>query len=83
MKHVRAGWCAWAILVIVLIAVPVACSQTRADSTRADGPADHIQYCHGDWCIVRKDTLTKIASDVQHMAAHVEGIRGLCGWSDK
>ena len=36
--------------------------------------------CNAEWCLIRKATFNELLLGVQKMNAHIEELRGLCGW---
>ena len=84
----RAGWYGFGIIALLLIAVPFACTVTRAqvppDTTRADGPAQQPDVrCVNGWCLVKQDTLKSLLTGLQKLDEHARELRELCGWRDK
>ena len=58
------------LLAAVLLALPAQAAQ----------PVVVDVMCAGEWCRIRKDTLKELLSGAAKMSAHVEELRGLCGW---
>lgn len=87
----RGKWYAWAILIVLAIAIPFACTVSQASpaptetqpETRADGPAEPEDVsCLNGWCIVKQDTLVKIINSLDALAKHTRDLRTLCGWKE-
>lgn len=84
----RASWYGWGVVLVLLIAVPFACTVSQAqvppDPTRADAPAkpDDVRCING-WCLVKQDTLLLLLKGLQKLDEHARELRKLCGWSDK
>ena len=72
-KTMKRAWYGWAVIVLLLISIPFACTVSEAQEVED-------ARCGNGWCIVKQSTLIELLKGLQKLAAQADQLQELCGW---